>query len=92
MRSESRPGDRGAPRGDGRPPARSGPRDAGSRDGGSRDGGSRASLRPDAVRRAFGDRPASERTEGTAEWAQRGERMQHAKRTPTPRPERNDEA
>lgn len=106
-RSEGRPSDRGdAPRRDARPDSRgesrgaprSAPRAEGRGEGRSdargpsRDGGARGSLRPDAVRRAFGDRPARERTEGTAEWAQRGERMKHAKRPPANRTERNDEA
>jgi ATP-dependent RNA helicase DeaD len=45
-------------------------------------------------RRAFGDRPIGERTEGRSEWSERAERMKHAKRERPagPAPERNDEA
>lgn len=43
------------------------------------------------ARRAFGDRPPRERTEGTSEWSERGERMKHAKRIPRERPEPNSE-
>jgi hypothetical protein len=45
-------------------------------------------------RRAFGDRPAAERTEGRTEWSERAGRMNNARRpTPPPRPadEPNDE-
>ncbi len=55
-----------------------GPRTA-DRSGAPRAGAGRP-PRPDEVRRAFGDRPVSERAEGTAEWSERAERMKHAKR------------
>lgn len=88
-RREGRPSERGEGRGDSRGDSRG---DARGARGPSRDGGARGNLRPDAVRRAFGDRPVRERTESTTEWSQRGERMKHAKRPSTPRTERNDEA
>jgi ATP-dependent RNA helicase DeaD len=97
-----RPPFKGKPRGEGRPgdrPDTRGPRSGPPRDGdargpGSRPSGPRASFGGGAdteARRSFGDRSPSERTEGTAEWAQRGERMKNAKRTPRPRTETNDE-
>ncbi|HYW33283.1 MAG TPA: DEAD/DEAH box helicase [Gemmatimonas sp.] len=72
-------------------PPRSGPPRDGSRDGG-RDsrprgpggpGGGRP-PRADDEKRAFGDRPAQERTEGRSEWSERAARMNNARRT-TPR-------
>ena len=71
-----------------------GPRDGASRDGGPRDGGPRGgaphggSRPPRAIdeKRAFGDRPVQERAEGRSEWAERGERMNHARRPTRPRP------
>lgn len=80
----------GAPRegargGEGRP--RSGP-------GGGPGGGGGRPPRPMEERRAFGDRPAAERTEGRTEWSERAGRMNNARRpTPPPRPadEPNDE-
>jgi ATP-dependent RNA helicase DeaD len=72
-RSDSRTDSRG-----GRPDSRNAPRDAGSRGGAPR-----GSFGTSGARRDFGDRPARERTEGTSEWSQRGERMKHAKRPPT---------
>jgi hypothetical protein len=62
----------------------------GMRDGGAR--GPRTSFGATEARREFGDRPARERTEGTSEWSQRGERMKHAKRPPRERPEPPSEA
>lgn len=83
--------ERGPSRGPSRGPvgADRGPR-ADDRGGPSRGGG--RPLRPDEERRAFGDRPVAERAEGRAEWSERAERMQHAKRTPRPPTDQNDEA
>jgi len=80
--------DREAPRGRG--PARPGGRDGfrdGPRDGarGPARGGAGRPPRAGDERRAFGDRPPRERTEGRAEWAERGDRLAHAKR-PARRP------
>ncbi|MEI6740265.1 MAG: DbpA RNA binding domain-containing protein [Gemmatimonadaceae bacterium] len=69
-------------------PRPSGPR-SGPREGGSRDSGPRGTFRADEARRAFGDRPARERAEGTREWSERGTRMANAKRPPRP-PRSND--
>lgn len=82
-----RPTTRGKPahgdsRGDSRGGSRGESRGA-SRDGGSRGGAPGASFGTSGARREFGDRPASERTEGTSEWSTRGERMKHAKRPPS---------
>ncbi len=85
-RSEGRPDSRGAPRSDSRGDARGGPPRAGSRDGGSR-----GTFGATEARRSFGDRSPSERTESTSEWAQRGERMKHAKRPARPSTERTTE-
>jgi len=95
-RGDDRGGDsRGAPRGAGRSGGFRGNERAGG-ERGERTGGDRGAPRGGArgafgaateARRAFGDRPARERTEGTSEWSQRGERMKHAKRTPRPRPD-----
>ena len=73
--------DRG-PRGAERSAERSGERSS-ERSG---DRGPRAARPPraDEVRRAFSDRPVRERAEGKAEWSERGERMQHAKRERRP--------
>ncbi len=97
FRGKPRTDSRSEGRGDARPDAR-GPR-AGGRDdarGGSRDrspsGGSRDSFGTAGARRSFGDRPPQERTEGTSEWAQRGDKLKHAKRSTLPRTDRNDEA
>ncbi len=43
--------------------------------------------RADEERRAFGDRPVSERAEGREEWSERGARMQNASRKPRPNTE-----
>lgn len=86
----ARPFDRGD-RGDRGP--RSGGGFSGPRSGGS--GGGGFSNRPPRAadeRRAFGDRPAGERTEGRAEWSERADRMKHAKRPARPPVDRNDEA
>ena len=48
-------------------------------------GGDRTSDRggrPFDDKRAFGDRPAQERTEGRQEWSERGERLNNARRAP----------
>ena len=59
--------------------------------GGGGSGGTRP-PRPMEERRAFGDRPAQERTEGRSEWSERAGRMNNARRTPRPRPtDQNDE-
>ncbi len=92
-----KPTSRGDDRGEGdRGPARGGPsRGDGPRDtrGGAPRGPSRGAFGgATEARRAFGDRPARERTEGTSEWSQRGERMKNAKRTPRERPEPSSEA
>ncbi len=81
----SRGGGSFAPRGG---PSR-GPRDAGADRGGDRGGdrGPRGFSRgesPDAARRAFGDRPAAERTEGRSEWASRGEQLSRSRRPERP--------
>lgn len=94
-RGESRGEPRGEPRGDARSAGRSDSRSESRGDtrGGSRSGPPRGNFGgATEARRAFGDRPARERTEGTSEWSQRGERMKHAKRTPRERPEPNSEA
>lgn len=89
-------GDRGDSRGP-RSDSRSDSRGGGFRSGGSRDGGARGNFDTGEARRAYGDRSPAERTEGSSEWAQRGDRMKHAKRptrAPSERPEpieRNDE-
>lgn len=80
--------DREAPRGRG--PARPGGRDSfrdGPREGprGPARGGAGRPPRAGEERRAFGDRPPRERTEGRAEWAERGDRLARAKR-PARRP------
>jgi ATP-dependent RNA helicase DeaD len=96
--SDTRGESRGEPRGDARSAGRSDSRgdsrgDARDTRGGSRGGPPRGNFGgATEARRAFGDRPARERTEGTSEWSQRGERMKHAKRTPRERPEPNSEA
>ena len=80
--SPPRPFDR-APRplqDDDRGPRPSSPRSTGPRSAAPRSGTGRGAPRADEVRRAFGDRPVSERAEGTAEWSERAERMKHAKR------------
>ncbi len=71
-----------------------GGRDASGRGGGARgdsggggygargDRGSDRGGRPFDDKRAFGDRPAQERTEGRREWSERGERLNNARRTP----------
>ncbi len=90
---------RNAPRGDRsdrpeRPPMRGKPAPArGGPAGGPRSDarGPRGAGGASEARRAFGDRPANERTEGTSEWAQRGERMKHAKRPARERPEPSSE-
>lgn len=100
-----RSGGFGGPRGDrperGDRPARGGDRnDRGPRGGGGfggprgGGGGGFGNRPPRAAdeRRAFGDRPPRERTEGRAEWSERAERMKHAKRSPRPPMDRNDEA
>ena len=74
------------PRGDARPSARGEAR-GGSREDASRGGPPGASFGTTRAQRDFGDRPARERTEGTSEWSQRGERMKNAKRPPTERTE-----
>lgn len=96
-RPGERPGGFGGPRG----PRPFGRDDRGGRDGG-RDGGPRGDRGPDRggdrggrppraadERRAFGDRPVRERAEGRSEWAERSERMQHARRPARPAPERS---
>lgn len=94
-RPEGRAGDRPDTRGPRSGPPREGAaRDAGARGPASRSSGPRATFGGGAdteARRSFGDRSPSERTEGTSEWAQRGERMKNAKRTPRPRTETTDE-
>ncbi len=66
-----------------------GPRPGGP--GGPRGGGGRP-PRADDEKRAFGDRPVQERTEGRQEWSERATRMNNARRTPRERPtEQNDE-
>lgn len=85
---------RGKPRSDG-PSGPRGDAKGGFRSGGSRDGGSRGSFGTSGARRDYGDRPAAERTEGSNEWAERADRMKHAKRPPreqNDQTERNDEA
>ncbi len=94
-RGESRGEPRGPARGTGRSDSRGDSRgeSRGETRGGSRSGPPRGNFGgATEARRAFGDRPARERTEGTSEWSQRGERMKHAKRTPRERPEPNSEA
>ncbi|MES2524308.1 MAG: DbpA RNA binding domain-containing protein [Gemmatimonadota bacterium] len=89
-RAPRAPGE-GAFRGPSGPP-RSGPPREGGRDSAGRDsrprgpggpGGGRP-PRADDEKRAFGDRPAQERTEGRSEWSERATRMNNARRT-TPR-------
>lgn len=97
MRGRPRPDARGDARsdsrGEGRPAPRGGDDRGGFRDGGSRGGPPRGKFGgATEARRAFGDRPARERTEGTSEWSERGERMKHAKRAPRASTEPNDEA
>ena len=64
---------------------------AGPRGGGGAGFGNRP-PRPADERRAFGDRSPRERAEGRAEWSERADRMKHAKRSPRPPVDRNDEA
>ncbi|MEO7521536.1 MAG: DbpA RNA binding domain-containing protein, partial [Gemmatimonas sp.] len=66
------------------------PRDGSPRGGGGRDAGGRPPRAADE-RRAFGDRPAHERTEGRSEWTERASRMNNARRTPHPRPVDQDD-
>lgn len=76
--------------------SRGGFRPGGSQ-GDSRDGGSGGRFGTGEARREYGDRSPAERTEGSSEWAQRGDRMKHAKRPvreateSTEQGERNDE-
>lgn len=83
-RSESRPPRSGGFGGG----AARGPReDRGARDDrGDRGprGGFGGGQSPDAARRAYGDRPAAERTEGRSEWASRGEQLSRSKRPARP--------
>ncbi len=85
----------GDDRGGSRPPRTFGPprsgEDRGERGGPPR-GGTGRPPRADEERRAFGDRSVSERAEGRAEWSERAERMQNARRTPQPPTDRSDEA
>ena len=55
-------------------------------------GGNDRPPRADDERRAFGDRPVSERAEGRAEWSERGARMQNASRKPRPNTEESSES
>lgn len=93
----ARPFDRSARPG---PGGRDGGRDGAPREGGFRGprpsgpGAPRGGRPPraDDEKRAFGDRPAQERTEGRQEWSERAARMNNARRTPRERPtEQNDE-
>ena len=95
---------RGAPRRDSEArPDKRGPRTGGRDDvrGGARGGapaerspsrGSGGNFGTADARRSFGDRPVRERTESTTEWAQRGDKLKHAKRPARPGTDRNDEA
>jgi ATP-dependent RNA helicase DeaD len=79
-RGAERGGERGAPRGGER-----------SFDRGPRTGGAGRPPRAADERRAFGDRPIGERVENRGEWAERADRMKHARRPARPSNESGSE-